>query len=51
MKFNKDYMAIMRRGKLNLGYYDIKKQNNPGIVLGTCMALACLIILVGIFNH
>jgi hypothetical protein len=49
MIINKDYMMIMRQGKLSMPM--VRKQNNAGLVLGACMMIACIIILVGIFNH
>jgi preprotein translocase subunit Sec61beta len=49
MKFNKDYMMIMRAGKNNLSYYDIKKQNNSGMVLGLCLLIAGIVLIIGIF--
>jgi len=46
MKINKDYMNIMRSGKLSLS--SVKKQNNSGIIVGICMILACITIVCGI---
>lgn len=50
MKFNQDYMDIMRRGKLNKNwmYYDIKKQDDAGLALGLCIVFAGLVVMVEI---
>lgn len=43
-------MQMMRRGKYNQNYpyYNIKKQNDAGMMVGICMLVACLIILIGL---
>lgn len=46
MIINKDYMMIMRQGKLSMPI--VRKQNDAGIILGICMLVAGIIILIGL---
>ena len=46
MIINKDYIMIMRRGKLSMPM--VRKENNAGLVLGLCMLMAGVVILCGI---
>lgn len=46
MIINKDYLMIMRQGKLSMPM--VRKQNDAGIILGICMLVAGIIILIGL---
>ncbi len=56
MIINKDYMKIMRSSKQQLmndfylQSYNIRKQNEAGLIVGVCMLLAGIVIVCGILG-
>lgn len=45
MIINKDYMMIMRAGKLSMS--GVKKQNDSGMLVALCLLIAAFVIVIG----